>query len=426
MLEDAWQGGEEAATVRQLPTGAIAPAGWEAIVVGAGPAGALAARLLALGGRRVLLLDRRRFPRDKTCGDALIPDAQACLRRHGLLERVRRIAWAGGGGDLWAPSRARVALDCPVLTVPRARLDAELARAAVEAGATFAQGTVDDVCDGGRSATVRLAGGAALAARLVLVATGAHVRLVGRAGLLTRERASAVAVRTYLRSRHRVERLLVSFDRAILPGYAWIFPVAAEADGSTTYNVGCGVVLDGAGEGAAGGEGRTLRPMLGRFLAEFPEGRALAAAEVGRGEVRGALLRCGLEGAAPWRGGAVLAAGEAIGATFPLTGEGIGKAMETGELAAEAMLAALTAPDAAAARAALARYASRLDRELRPKYRGYALAERWMARPWLADLVLRRAARRPRVRAAMTGILQETVDPARVFSLGGALRALIG
>lgn len=393
---------------------------WDAIVVGAGPAGALAARRLAAAGHRVLLLDRRQFPRDKACGDALIPDAQACLARNGLLERVRALAWKGEAGELYSPSRARLEVECPALTVPRRVLDATLAAAAVESGARFALGAVDDVRDeGAGGVALHVAGRAApLRARVGILATGAHVGLLERTGLLDRPRASAVAIRCYLRSSHRVDRLVISFDRSILPGYAWIFPVGDEGDGTWRYNVGCGVVLTGGDEV---GPQHALRAMLDRFLAEFPVARALAAGQVGREPTRGALLRTGLTGARPWGGGALLAAGEAIGATFPLTGEGIGKAMETAELAADAAHAALTTGSTAR----LAAYPEALARTLRPRYRGYEVAERWIGRPWLADLVLRRAARRPHVREALTGILHERVDPARVFSLRGLTRALV-
>ena len=58
------------------------------LVVGAGPAGSTAACLLARQGWDVLLVDRARFPRPKTCGDGLTPRAVATLERLDLLEAV--------------------------------------------------------------------------------------------------------------------------------------------------------------------------------------------------------------------------------------------------------------------------------------------------------------------------------------------------
>src|SRR6185312_1709662 len=57
---------------------------FDVLIAGAGPAGAVAATLLARSGARVLVLDRARFPRDKLCGDTLNPGALAVLARLGL------------------------------------------------------------------------------------------------------------------------------------------------------------------------------------------------------------------------------------------------------------------------------------------------------------------------------------------------------
>jgi geranylgeranyl reductase family protein len=384
---------------------------WDVAVVGAGPAGAVAGLILARAGHRVVLIDRRRFPRDKACGDALIPDALAALSRQGLLERVEARAARWTRGTVFGPYRASVDVDTELLTIRRAVLDAELVVAATEAGATLVHGMameIDDAGDGG--ATVRLADGGEIRARLACIATGANVALLERCGMLERAAPSAVAIRTYVHSDEPIDRLVVSFDRRILPGYGWIFPM-----GGGAFNVGCGVVT------ATDAESRDLREMLGVFLDAFPLGRALVRGERRREAVRGAMLRYGLTGARPYSGGAVFAVGEAVGSTYPLTGEGIGKAMETAELGAaladEALRAGTTEP--------LARYAERLARELRPKYVGYEAAQRWIAVPGLADLLFLRARRRERVRAAFTGLLNETVEPSKVISPRGLLRALL-
>jgi flavin-dependent dehydrogenase len=185
--------------------------------------------------------------------------------------------------------------------------------------------------------------------------------------------------------------------------------------GDGTFNVGCGVIT---ATGAA--EETDLRAMLAEFLAVTPVGRQLAAGERSRERVRGAVLRIGLTGARPYSGRSVLAVGEAIGATYPLTGEGIGKSMETAEIASDLIAEALRLRSAAP----LDGYAAELERRLRPKYRAYEVAQRWIAVPWLADIVFRRAERSTRVRRAIEGVLTETVDPARVFSPAGLVRAL--
>src|SRR5215467_1274269 len=67
----------------------------DAIVVGAGPAGSVAALVLARGGARVALVDRRAFPRAKACGDLIGPRGVRLLAELGI-----RVPGAGRLGDM--------------------------------------------------------------------------------------------------------------------------------------------------------------------------------------------------------------------------------------------------------------------------------------------------------------------------------------
>ena len=386
---------------------------WDALVVGGGPAGSVAALSLARRGRRVVLLERWAYPRDKTCGDGLIPDALRCLRRLGLLDRIEPLGQRARATTVSSASRIAFDVESEFLCVKRALLDAALAAAAAESGATMGRARVRRLAvQDDDTVHAELHDGGCVRARHAIVATGADVSLLAEHGMVTRAAPSAVGVRGYVRSSARIDRLVVSFDRSILPGYAWIFPV-----GGDEYNVGCGVFTD-----AADGDPSALRAMLARFQAEFPPARALYEDGVASAPARGARLRCGLSGTRPWDGRSILAAGEAVGATFPFTGEGIGKAMETAALAADAVDRALSG----AGRAALASYATRLEHELRPRYHGYTIAQRWLAHPRTNDLVARRARRSRHLRGAMADLLAETVDPRRVFSIAGLARSLLG
>jgi 2-polyprenyl-6-methoxyphenol hydroxylase-like FAD-dependent oxidoreductase len=70
------------------------PSSCDVIVVGAGPAGSACAQMLARGGLHRVLVDQHDFPRDKVCGDGLIPDAHAALRRLGVHDEVMAQAQA--------------------------------------------------------------------------------------------------------------------------------------------------------------------------------------------------------------------------------------------------------------------------------------------------------------------------------------------
>jgi flavin-dependent dehydrogenase len=150
---------------------------WDAIVIGAGPAGAMSARELAVRGARVLLVERHEFPREKVCGGCLNGHALAVLRSAGLGSLPER----SGGVPLRSfrvGVRGRaVRLDLPVgMAVCRARFDAELVATAVDAGVQFLPGTEAQVGPvNGAKRLVHLGRGndrRPIAARLVLAATG--------------------------------------------------------------------------------------------------------------------------------------------------------------------------------------------------------------------------------------------------------------
>ena len=386
---------------------------WDVAIVGAGPAGSTAAIHLADRGHRVLLLDRDAFPRDKVCGDGLIADAVRCLRRAGLYDEVSSRGFKSQVGTVYSPSRIRFDIPGEFLTLKRSQLDALMARRAISAGASFCHCRVTDVEVQHDNTLVLSTEGDAgpLKARIVFLATGANVSMPSKLGLVSREGPSAVALRCYVRSNVALDRLVISYDKSITPGYAWIFPV-----GDGEFNIGCGVAY-----GAKRGAPVNLREAFQLFLTSFPLAAEIVRHAESISPIRGAMLRCGLTGTQPSGPGNTLVLGETIGATFPFTGEGIGKAMETGEIAAEVAHEALVDGDLARLR----EFPNRIEQELRPKFLGYRIAENWFSRPWLNDFVARRIRRSRFLQELVAGIVNETVDPREVFSLRGMLRSFV-
>ena len=169
----------------------------EVLVGGAGPAGSVAALVLARAGARVLLVDRARFPRDKLCGDTVNPGTMAVLRRLGLAAPVEAHGLPLDGMLVTGEHGVRVAGDYPsgvhARALVRRDLDAWLLKAAIDAGARFEQGVqvleplLYDGAGGAevRGATVRTGEGRRLRlpAQLTIAADGRHSTLAFALGL---------------------------------------------------------------------------------------------------------------------------------------------------------------------------------------------------------------------------------------------------
>jgi flavin-dependent dehydrogenase len=212
----------------------------------------------------------------------------------------------------------------------------------------------------------------------------------------------------------RVKAMDVVWHRRLRPGYGWIFPCR---DG--VFNIGVGIAHshNTLRDGRLGMRDVNLRDVFQAFTEVYAPARELMAGGTLQGELKGAPLRCALEGARYARPG-LLVTGEAAGSTYSFTGEGIGKAMETGLHAAEAIL---SFRDDAAVRAD---YEARLV-ALKPRFDLYEKANRINAHPWLADLVIWRAKKSARLLERMKGVLNETSNPGNLVSLKGFHRLFL-
>lgn len=396
----------------------------DVLVIGAGPAGSAAALTLARHGLRVMLADRARFPRDKACGDALIPDALASLAAlgvdHVVLPRAKHLA----GLVITAPGGRRVQLRGPCAAVPRLVLDDVLRQAAIAAGARWMAPAraIGPIEEGDRvyGAMLRVvpdeAPTAVSANWTVLAAGGASTDLLRAFGVLARPTPSAMAARFYAyvppSRADTFDELHISFERDLSPGYGWVFPGPGNV-----FNIGVGVFAD-----ARRADGRAnLRVLLDRFCGAFPPAQAVLAASTSVTPLVGAPLRTGLSGARLGRPG-LLVAGEAAGTTYSLTGEGIGKALATGMAAAEAIAQAGGDSRGACHEA----YARRVQSDFSRRFRAYSLAQRYMAYPVVADYLAWRARTEGYVRRSLEALFNETADARVLFSPRGIVRALLG
>jgi len=324
----------------------------DVVVAGAGPAGSAAALTLARAGRDVLLVDKARFPREKCCGDGLTTAALRHLEDLGLdpgdvpswqvVEDVCVRSPSGRTVDFPLP-RGRGMYAAVAL---RRDLDAALVELARSGGVRVAEGhRLLDARPGRASMSVDLEGMGTVQARYVIGADGIWSPLRKALGALDRgggDNAGNGAGGTgYLGEWHAFRqyvggvegdgsRLWVWFEPDLLPGYAWSFPLAGGR-----ANVGFGLPR---------GDGRPARE-LGQILADVLA-RPHVRAALGPGAsvesphrawpIPSRLGTTALDAA----GGRALFVGDAARAPDPMTGEGIAQALETGTLAARAILGA--------------------------------------------------------------------------------------
>jgi geranylgeranyl reductase family protein len=393
----------------------------DVLVIGGGPSGAAAAYWLASAGHDVVMVERKAYPREKTCGDGLTPRSVRQLEDMGLGDalsahhRFHGLRAHAFGRTLEMAWPAHPALPGYGYVVTRADLDQLVAERAGKAGAEVRERTeaLQPMVEQGlvRGALVRRKDNdepSVVRARYTVVADGANSRL-GRQLGTTRDRRYplGMAIRGYFTSPRSEEPWIDSWldirDKGgnVLPGYGWIFPV-----GDGRINVGVGLLST-----FNQWKGVNTTHLFQSFVEYAPASWGMTAA-TSCGSPTGGRLPMGLS-VGPRIGPTHLVVGDAGGSINPFNGEGIAYAYETGRMAADAVHAALASGDGSA----LQGYQQRLEDEYGLYFKVARAFVRIIGRPELMRALVGTGMRS---RTLMEWVLRIMANLIRPDELGGA------
>jgi geranylgeranyl reductase family protein len=334
---------------------------FDAVIVGAGPSGSSCAYWLARAGWSVCLIEKKDFPRVKTCGDGLTPRSVHQLAQMGLEpvvaangHRYNGLRAFGFGASLEMNWPEHPVFPNYGYTITRFNLDGLVAQRAAENGAVLLNGVeATGLLEPSESPNGGLRGAAgvvvkekatgttaAVRGRYVIVGDGQNSRLGRELGTgRNRSWPMGMALRGYYTSERHDEPWIDSHldirdpKGAVVPGYGWIFPL-----GDGRVNVGVGLLSTG---GAWKGVNTTK--LQEYFVAQTADAWGLND-ETSCGAPTGGRLPMGMA-IGPRVGANTMTIGDAAGMVNPFNGEGIAYGYETGRLAAGAVGEALLAND---------------------------------------------------------------------------------
>lgn len=390
------------------------------IILGAGPAGCGASFFLTKGGVQHLVLEKDRFPRDKVCGDACSGKTAYVLRTanpawlHEIFARtdealpstgITFVAPNGRGLDVHYPIANRPGEPAPGFTMRRLDFDNAIFEK-IDAGrtATVIQNatprSINRTPDGKWEVKWMQDGKEETAtADLIIGADGD--KGISRKTLMQQgspEKSYSVGLRAYYQGVtgfNEGRYLELIFLRDVLPGYLWIFPMTGGR-----ANVGIGMLSE-----KVRAKKVNLREVMLRAIATNPSLAPRFQNAMLEGKIQGwGLPMC--TGQDPLSGDGFMLTGDAASLIDPFSGEGIGYALYSGMLAANAAVAALEggATDAVTLRG---KYDKELWRRIGSELRISHTLQRLSAYPWLMNMVVNKSAKSPALRDTISSMFAD-------------------
>ncbi len=414
-------------------------------MIGGGPSGSACAYWLAEAGWEVALVEKKVFPRVKTCGDGLTPRSVRQLADMGIesalagAHRYRGLRAHGFGHSLDLPWPTHPSFPDYGYTITRHDLDGLVNERAAKAGATVWQRTealeplaADATghvpagppteaaprlapCAGAMVRDTSTGAVRDVRARYVVVADGSNSR-IGRAlgASRDRDRPLGMALRGYYRSPGHDGEFIESYldirdeTGTVVPGYGWIFPM-----GDGRVNAGVGILSTDKRW-----KGLNTSTLMDHFVRGAPAHWELTP-ENSTGAPTGGKLPMGLA-VGPRVGPTTLVIGDAGGAINPFNGEGIAYGYETGRLAAAVLGEAL----AGAGPRALTDYEQRLEDTYGLYFRLARTFVRFISHPEIMRACVGTGLRSEPIMAVLLRIMANLLRPDETGAAEAAYRVL--
>lgn len=397
---------------------------YDVIVVGGGPAGSVCARLLGDKGARVLLVDKEAFPREKVCGDAISGKAVKVLQSMGLHSKLELKPHAKVRGAIFSsPNAAQFTVRIPRTSedkysycVRREIFDNVLFEHATKVCAFREKVQVTGLRTDGTFRYVKLADlstkeSKEVSCYVVVGADGATSAIAKSMGAneLPAEHG-CVAVRGYYENVNGLsDNIEIHFVDELVPGYFWIFPLE-----NGMANVGVGMVLSEMQKK------HVILPEVLEKILSSPRFAPRFADAKRKGNVMGWTLPFG-SFPRPIAYDGVVLVGDAAALIDPFTGEGIGNAMISAQLASETITSALEQKNYT--KEFLSTYEKSVRATLGPELETSYKLQKWTQYKPILNFGFGKAARNPKVAAFISSMLleenprKEMMKPVNVIKL---------
>ncbi len=380
---------------------------YDVIIIGAGPAGSASAISLSTEPNlKILVVDKENFPRDKICGDGLTGDSIRCLKEIGVWEKVKNQGNSMNRIELYPFSDSRhFTIASEIITLQRKKLDHLLLNEALmNKNASFKRATFKGIIqeEAGICKTTLVDASTnqeiIIDSKFVIIAIGCqNDKSLFKTRKLPYKQPDLVALRGYYQANWKIVEPLVIFFDFSKKGYFWVFPM-----GDGIFNVGCGNKTN-----------LNIKTDIKKILADNIE--FLNQKHETRGEwktePKGAFLRTGLNNYKKMPFNNIIFAGESISSTYQFTGEGIGKALETGILASKSIIDSINKKN----RKSAFYYRDLLTRQVVSRYMPYRVADVIFTKKHLSVPFYNVLCKSKRAQRFVSNILSEKTMPSKFF-----------